>query len=116
MSAILSKAKEQILIYWGVIFYVLLFSAVALGTSWQTATAGIDWSEATSDSKMRMLVGMFVTWGTVMMAFLNKGIAKVSNGELPIGLDGQQTTVTQQQHTETQVTTTASIPPVTPNP
>lgn len=94
MSTLFNKAKEQLLIYYGVIFYVVLFSAVALGTSWQTATAGIDWSQASSDSKIRMLVGMFVTWGTVMLAFLNKGLSKVANGELPIGIDGSQTTVT----------------------
>jgi hypothetical protein len=85
MSALLTKAKEQILIYWMVGFYVFLFSGVALGTSWQTATAGVNWSEADHDSKVRMIVGILVTWGTVMMAFLNKATSKVLQGELPIG-------------------------------
>ena len=85
MSALLNKAKEQLLIHWMVGFYVFLFSGVALGTSWQTATAGVNWSEADHDSKVRMIVGILVTWGTVMMAFLNKATSKVLQGELPIG-------------------------------
>lgn len=114
MSAIIETAKEKIFLYWGVGFYIVLFSLVALGTSWQTATAGVNWSEADHDSKVRMLVGMFVTWGTVMMAFLNKGISKVANGELPIGIDGTQTTITQTQHTETDSSSVAKIPPAPP--
>ena len=84
MSEWLTKAKEQALIYWGVVLYALLFSLVSFGNAWQTATAGVDWSQCDRDSKTRIIIGCFVTWGTVMMAYISTTTSRVSKGQLPI--------------------------------
>lgn len=87
MSEFLSKAREQILIYWLAVFYALLFSGVSWGVAWMTATAGVDYSTLGHDAKVRVWVCCFTGWGTTMMAFLNKAISSIQKGLLPINSD-----------------------------
>ena len=84
MSEWLTKAKEQAFIYWGVVLYGILFTVVSFGTAWQTATAGVDWSQCNPDAKQRIIVGCVVTWGTVMMAYISTTTSRIQKGQLPI--------------------------------
>ncbi len=110
MSTFLNKAKEQLLIYYGIIFYIILFSAVSFGTAWQTAMAGADYSELGGDAKVRVWVGVFTSWGTVMLAFLNRSLDKVAKGKLPFD-SGVDETTEARQVTHTEITTTAETKP-----
>ena len=84
MSDILSKSKEMWLTWWIVIAWVFLFTLVSLGTAITSVLYGMRWREIDGQDKFIALVLIFIQWGTVMMAFLNKAASRVQRGELPI--------------------------------
>lgn len=43
----------------------------------------LDWSLLTSDEKFSILVGIFGSWATVMVAFLDKVVHSISAGNVP---------------------------------
>lgn len=61
----------------------VLYSLVMLGSCWMTALNKLDWSELQWDDKRNILIGIFVSWGTMMVAFLDKTMNEISTGHIP---------------------------------
>lgn len=90
MTQFINKAREQVLLYWLVIFYMLLFTLVSLAFGVATALYGVNWDQLSGQEKFVIKCLIFGNWGTVMMAFINKAITRASGGQLPIASDDQQ--------------------------
>lgn len=90
MSEWLSKAKEQVLIYWFLGFYVLLFTTSALASCLLASLIGATWATLDMQGKWMIVLAVFVNWSTTMMAFFNKAAQRVRSGELPISTDDTQ--------------------------
>lgn len=84
MSDLLSKAKEVALTWWLVVVWVFLFSIVSLCTSITSVFYGMRWSEIDTQDKIMAGFLVMISWGTTLMAFLNKAISRVHEGKLPI--------------------------------
>jgi len=63
----------------------LLFSVVSAGTCWLTATNQIDMTLLGTWDWVQTGIGVFVAWGTVMMAYLSKSAQALMEGKLPNG-------------------------------
>jgi hypothetical protein len=87
MSRFISAAREQILIWWLVIFYLVMFSLVSLAFAMVTALYGVTWEGLSGQEKFVIGCLIFGNWGTVMMAFMNKSLNRAAAGELPISAE-----------------------------
>ena len=64
----------------------ILYSMVMLGSAWLTALNKLSWSDLQWDDKRNILIGIFVTWGTGMIMFLDKTAGQIAHGQIP-GVD-----------------------------
>ena len=62
----------------------LLYSLVSLGLTWTTATNGVSWDSMTRFETINLFIGVFCVWGTTMMAFFDKTIAKLDPSFIPL--------------------------------
>jgi len=87
MSELISKAKEQVVIYWLLGFYFMLFTASALASCILASLIGADLSSLDRQGKWMIALAVFGNWSTIMLAFFNKAAARITSGQLPIAPD-----------------------------
>jgi len=75
-------ATKMFLKYWVTGVWIFFFSFVSLGSCVLAASSGCVWDVLDWQSKATVIVGIFVNWGTAMMAFLSR-MAKQVNVTLP---------------------------------
>lgn len=109
MPIIFTKAKEQIIIYWLLGFYFLLFSASALASCALASLIGANWSTLDKQGRYMIALAIFVNWSTIMLAFFNKAATKIQSGDLPIAPDDSQ--LISRKTVETKSVKTESINP-----
>lgn len=66
---------------------ILLYTLWSMGCSWQSCMANIIWGNLTASEKFNIFVAMFVNWSTVMLAFLDRTISRISSGQNPLTTD-----------------------------
>lgn len=114
MSEFFTKAKEQWLIFWGLILYGVLFSFVGLSSCIMASLVGTTWSSLDPQGKFMICLAVFGNWGTMMMAMLYRSVTKISKGELPISSDDTQL-ISQRTVKKEQIDTLSVSQPKEPN-
>ena len=85
------KALTQTAILWRLaLVKAFLYSAVMLATCWLTALNKLDWSALEWDDQRNILIGIFASWGTAMIAFLDKSAHQIQSGQIPGFENGEQ--------------------------
>lgn len=114
MSIFFTKAKEQIIIYWLLGFYALVFSLSALASCALASLIGTDWKSMDKQGHLEIYLSVFVNWSTIMLAFFNKSASRLAANQLPIAPDDSQLiTASSTKKTETvSLEVTATNPPV----
>lgn len=84
MSEFISKAKEQALLYYMAVAYVVLFSLGGLSSCIIASLIGSDWKTMDTQGKAMICFAVFSNWSTIMLAMLYRSMTKISKGELPI--------------------------------
>ena len=110
MSELLTKAREAVLLWRLAKIKFWLFTLVTLGVAWQSSTSNLVVSSLKPWELFNVFVGMFIIWGTNMVAFVDKTAGQVSAGRLPIGDSEPETIVT----TTTQTAVKTTEPQETP--
>jgi hypothetical protein len=87
MSEFFTKAKEQIIIYWLLGFYFILFSLSALSSCLLASLIGSDLKTMDNQGKWMVALAVFGNWSTIMLAFFNKAAGKLAANQLPISPD-----------------------------
>ena len=77
-----AEFNRMFLKYWVTGVWIFFFSFVSLGSCVLAASAGCVWEILDTQSKVTVVLGVFVNWGTAMMAFLSR-MAKQVNVTLP---------------------------------
>lgn len=78
------KTKTFIIVWKIFLIRSVLYSIVCLGSAWMTATSGLDVGSLPFWDKVTLVVGIFVGWGTLMIALLDTTAQKINAGQLPI--------------------------------
>jgi hypothetical protein len=68
------------------IIKMVLFSLATLAGAWMTALNKLDWDSLAWDDRRNIIIGMFLIWSNVMIAFLDKSANQIATGHMP-GLD-----------------------------
>jgi hypothetical protein len=100
MIKMFSDAKAAMLLHKLAILRFLLFSFGSLATAAQTALAGMDWVNSDTQTQLMVVVGILASWSIAMMAFLDRTMARIAQGEIPFGEDNQKTVPTGTQTTQ----------------
>lgn len=88
MKQFLANTKMAVLVWKLALVRAALFSAVTLGTAWQTSTASVDFGAMHKWERVTLFVGIFVLWGNQMLSFLDKTTARIANGQSPAETGG----------------------------
>jgi hypothetical protein len=86
----LELIKQTAILWRLAIVKAILYSSVMLGSCWLTALNKLDWSVLAWDDKRNILIGIGVSWGTAMIAFLDKSAHQIAAGQIP-GLENGET-------------------------
>jgi len=62
----------------------ILYSFISLGISWTTATSGVNWDSMSRLDIINLFIGVFSIWGTTMVAFFDRTIAKLDPSLAPL--------------------------------
>lgn len=87
MIDLVTMVKDKAIFYWGIILYVLLFSASGLATCILGALVGTQWNTLDGQSKFMICLTVFINWSTIMMAFFSKAANRLKSGDIPISPD-----------------------------
>jgi hypothetical protein len=79
----LPEAKQTWLLWRLAIVKATLYSLVMLATCWLTALNKLDWSALAWDDRRNIIVGIFASWGTAMLSFLDKSAHQIQSGQIP---------------------------------
>lgn len=74
------------------IAWFCFFTLVSLGSALDTALTGAQWDQIDNQTKFMICLGVFVSWGTTMMALFSKAMARVKDGGQPFEDDDSATT------------------------
>lgn len=96
MSRQINNALSSVRRWRFAIFYVILFSLNALGTSILAALTGTEWATLDTQQRFMICVAIFVNWTGVLMAFFSKAAKKIEDGDSPLTIidDGTGNTQT----------------------
>lgn len=83
---LLGQAEKMILMRLAIV-RILLYTLWSMGCSWQSCMANVLWGNLTMSEKINIFVAMFVNWSTVMLAFLDRTISRISSGQNPLTVD-----------------------------
>lgn len=118
MSAFLSQAKEQALMFWAMGTWAVFFTLTSLITAVITALTGCTWATLDAQGKFMIVCLVFLSWGQTMMALLIQVQKRLANGQLPIQ-EGDSTLISQQVSQQTRrvtkevISETATAPAAT---
>lgn len=104
-----TNTKSAIIEWRMAICWFVLFSTVSLAAATMGALTNANWSTMDGQGKFQMLLAIFVSWGTTMMAFFSKAAKKVENEILPEGGSSIQTVQTTQTDTQSVKVTTKPL-------
>lgn len=74
----MTKLTESILAYKLAILRGVLYSLMTLVTSFLAAVTCVDFPTLSTWNKFLLILGVFATWMTTVLAFLDKTLAKIS--------------------------------------
>lgn len=88
-AALVSAAKEKLILWWIVGFWTFFFSFSSLCTAIVGALYGMRWAQIETQDKFVVCLIIFINWSITMMAFFSKAAARIQKGELPLS-EGEQ--------------------------
>lgn len=109
MSQFLSDKIDQAIVYKLVIIRVILYTLFVAGTSWQSSMANVIWGNLLPAEKFNIFVAMFVTWSTVMLAFLDRSISRLASGQNPL-TDEEKTAIAAETSAKIQSDASVIVP------
>jgi hypothetical protein len=113
LSDFTDAAKIKLLEWRMAFVWFSLFSAVSLASATLGALTNANWSMMDTQGKVQMVLAIFVSWGTTMMAFFSKAAKKVEQQITP---DSGTAFITRTD-TQSQTVKVSSNPPAeTPQP
>lgn len=80
MNDTLAKTTLRMAVAWGV-----FFSLNALGSCILAAFVNASWDDMGTSKRVLMGIAIGTNWTAMMMAFMSKTIARLENGQRPIG-------------------------------
>lgn len=116
MSEFITKAREQILIYWMLVFYFLLFTTSSLASCALASLIGSTWNQLDGQGHLEIILAVFVNWAATMMAFFNKAASKLKSDQLPISPDDGNLISSRKVTTESTQQVTVQQTPLPPTP
>lgn len=85
----MSDLTQKAILYRMVILYILLFSINALATTIVASFLNVEWTELSTTSKFLVIVVILQNWTGVLLAFFNKSLQRVEQGQFPIQPDDE---------------------------
>ncbi len=101
----MSAARQNLITYKLAYVYAFLYSVNALGSAIVASFMNVEWESLSSTSKFLLFVVILQSWTGTMLAFLNKTLARIQQGESPIPM-GDTTMIVK---TEATTTTTPKV-------
>lgn len=84
MSELIQASRNHIIYYWLAYCYGFLFSLNALVTAVIASFMNTDWGTLTPTKKFLLICVIIANWTGTMIAFLNRTMSRLQNGQLPI--------------------------------
>ncbi len=84
MPHLMKKIQAVILTHRLALARAALFSLVTLGTAWQVSTNEKDIARFSFWEWVSTSVGIFVLWGSQMLSFLDRTLARTGEGKSPL--------------------------------
>lgn len=84
MNELITETKRVLIVWKIFIIRTILYSIVMLGATWMTAANGLDIGALPFWDKVMLVVGIFVSWGMLMIAMFDKTASYIAAGKLPI--------------------------------
>lgn len=81
MPTVIKAATRSLILYRLVIVYGVLFSLNSLASVTIASFLNVDWSELSTLSKFLIFVVIAQNWTGVMLAFVNRTVARVEQGQ-----------------------------------
>lgn len=88
MIKMFTAARAAVVLHKLAILRFFLFSFGALAAAAQTGLAGMDWVTADPQARVMVIIGIFSSWTISMMAFLDRSMSRIAQGENPFSEPG----------------------------
>lgn len=81
---ILTKTKTRDLYWWAVILFFAFLSVNSLASSILAALVGAKWDLLSGQEKFLIVVAVVANWTGLVIAFLQRSLARIAQGKPPI--------------------------------